>query len=272
LVIPLTPSWLPCCFGLSEPEYNPNERTEGKPLKTKSRKELVVIAAGLSVVTIIIAATYFFNSLTANVERLSEIPVKRLDEFRLFAKKLANDVNDVIHVTPQISINSNVVVDRSENILELATVATELTATSEYRNEHFLSEKVLRIEGEFRAKAGFDLRNTNAFCFRINSAAGVTNVMVVLPEPEILSIELLSNRILQQDNGLWNSLTAADQKVAMDQLLKTAKVIAAKTMPAQAKENLEAQLKRIALSNGTTMQLQYIPKFTRRQIAENKGR
>ena len=150
-------------------------------------------------------------------------------EARRMAESLASDFDRVFQFTPQISVDSVVVVAANTPVLELVTTQRELLVRHRWSHTWLHSTKNLEVEATFTAKAGFDLKEP----FRINIDPRTGYVSAELPPPKLLSLGMSDVRVLQDEDGFWNKLTAEDRQTAFRALEEKArkKVSTSKLLP-----------------------------------------
>jgi len=204
---------------------------------------MAILAFGVVIVAIILAGTYAYN-------RLLRTPKEVATDI---AKEVASGIKDFFNVTPRVTVNQVVVIRESSPSFELATVTRETVVNYEYRNQHYFSEKSLTLKGRFRIKAGFDLSQPSAVEVQPNPL----KIIAQFPQPKILSVEMLSHEIEKSENGYWNRLRPEDQKAALDELLRTAKVEGGAGINAEAKKNLEDKLRSLADQKKAPIEFQY---------------
>ena len=109
-----------------------------------------------------------------------------------------------------------------------------------YTNTWLGSTKTITIAGTFVAKAGFDLNERFAISIENKTAR------VVLPEPQLLSIETQSDITYRDENGLWNWVSTEDRTIATNAFLADAKNYAQHaSFVSDARKQAEAQIKKI---------------------------
>jgi hypothetical protein len=214
-----------------------------RPGRGKYSAAVAIIAAGVVICAIVLCVTWA-------VKRVIVAPV---DAAGNLAKEVSAGIRELLNITPRVTVNQVVVIHESYPSFELATVTRETTASYEYRNQWLGSEKSITIKGRFRIKAGFDLSESSSLDIDRKSL----KIKAKFPPPKILSVELLSQEIEKSENGYWNHLKLADQKEALDALLRTAKAEGGSGIMAEAKKNLEEKLKSIAEKNGSKIQVEY---------------
>ena len=183
-----------------------SDKRNGRRGPSRGRYSLAVaiLTFGFVIVAIILAGVYAYHRLLKTPEELAKD----------VAKAVASGIKEFFNVTPRVTVNQVVVIHESYPSFELATVTRETTATYEYRNQHYLSEKSLTLKGRFRIKGGFDLSQTSD----LEVQPRPLKIIARFPQPKILSVELLSQEVEKSENGYWNKLTPADQKEALDML------------------------------------------------------
>jgi len=144
------------------------------------------------------------------------IPKRALSEQYELAKSIGRDIDRAMQFTPQISVRNEIVLNKQANILELATKSQTFRHEFEWRHTWLGSEKIIRIKGNFVAKAGYDL---NQF-MSINMEPRL--VTVTVPEPKILSVEAMDYQI-EGESGWWNSISDADRSMALKEFTADAR-------------------------------------------------
>ena len=163
-------------------------------------------------------------------------------EARRMAESLASDFDRVFQFTPQISVDSVVVVAANTPVLELVTSQRELLVRHRWSHRWLHSTKNLEVEATFTAKAGFDLKEP----FRINIDPRTGYISAELPPPKLLSMGMSDVRVLQDEDGFWNKLTAADRQMAFRALEDKArkKITNSKFIP-EARLEAEKQIREL---------------------------
>lgn len=137
-----------------------------------------------------------------------------------FGKKIAKDVSDALRFTPRVQIqNGPVVVAQRTQIRELATATQNFSHSYSWSHTWLGSTKTIVLEGEFTAKAGFDLRKP----FTLSVDEKSHEVTARMPEPELLSVELRHYKIIADEDGWWNTISAQDREDALNALLVSAR-------------------------------------------------
>ena len=144
---------------------------------------------------------------------------------RRMAESIAAGFNRTLNFTPQISVDSVVIVTANAPVLELVTVRKQALVRHRWTHTWLYSTKEIEIEATFTARAGFDLKDP----IRINIDPRTRFVSADLPPPKLLSLGMGDVRVLQDEDGLWNKLTPQDREGAFRALEEKASEIFAKS-------------------------------------------
>jgi len=139
------------------------------------------------------------------------------------AVKTGNEIQarfvEVLNLTPRIMANNAVIFAQNTPTLELVTVERQAMVRHRFEESWLHSRKTFEVEAPFTARAGFHLRDA----LTVNIPRGGTTAEIRLPAAKILSVEMGEIRILLDEDGLWNKLTAQDREKAIRTLTKSAK-------------------------------------------------
>jgi hypothetical protein len=138
---------------------------------------------------------------------------------RRMAASIAASFDRALKFTPQISVDSVVIIAGNTPVLELVTLQKQSLVRTRWSHTWLHSTKNLELEATFTARAGFDLRDN----IRINIDPRTHYVSADLPPPKLLSLGMGDVRILQDEDGLWNKLTAQDREEAFRALEEKAR-------------------------------------------------
>lgn len=153
----------------------------------------------------------------------------------------------ILNLTPRITANQAVIFSQNTPVLELVTVERSSLVRHRADETWLHSTKTFEIEATFSARAGFNLRDL----FTVNIPKGGRMAEVQLPRPKILSIGMSDLRVLRDEDGLWNTLTAKDREKALRTLERTAKAEFLKTdILEAARTAAEAQIRGIVAPAG----------------------
>lgn len=162
-------------------------------------------------------------------------------------KEIQEKFAEALNLTPRILANNAVIFAQNTPKLELVTVERQSLVRHYFEESWLHSRKTFEVEAPFTVRAGFQLRET----FTVNIPRGGRTLEVRLPRAKILSLEMGEIRILRDEDGLWNKLTAQDREKTIRMLAKTAKAEFLRTdiLDAATKE-AERRVREIAQSAG----------------------
>jgi hypothetical protein len=161
---------------------------------------------------------------------------------RRMAESIAAGFDRTLNFTPQISVDSVVIISANAPVLELVTLQKQALVRRRWTHTWLHSTKNLELEATFTAKAGFDLRDP----IRINIDPRTRFVSADLPPPKLLSLGMGDVRVLQDEDGLWNKLTAGDREQAFHALEEKArKMFADSNLLAEAKLDAEKRIREL---------------------------
>jgi hypothetical protein len=205
-----------------------------------TNRKLVVVIVFLIVVTV---TAYML---------LVYIPAQVLQRSYDGAKQVGLDIAKVFNVTPEITVNRTVVLQQQTPILELATVSQKFQHRYDWTNTWLGSTKKINITGTFEAKAGFDLRQKFSVEIHDNTA------QVMLPKPQLLSIEPLGDVTFRDEHGVWNWVDANDRAKAMNAFTIDARKYGQEaTFVDHARVSMENKLREIFDKHGMQVDIQY---------------
>lgn len=171
---------------------------------------------------------------------------------------LARRLADGLGVTPKVTVDSDVLVEQSTDLLELATVERQVRVEHLYRHTFLGSTKEIRLTGRYVAKAGFDL--SRGFAIDIDTAEGEPpHIRVHLPEPELLSLEQ-TDVTIEEEEGIWNRIQVADREQALEALREVARRDVARSgLLDNARASIKARIQQLVLEELAPMDFDYIP-------------
>jgi Protein of unknown function (DUF4230) len=159
---------------------------------------------------------------------------------RRIAESLAAEFDKTFQFTPRISVDSVVVVAENTPVMELVVMQRQLLVRHRWTHTWLHSTKNLELEATFTAKAGFDLTEP----FRINIDPRTGYISAEMPPPKLLSLGMSDVRVLKDENGFWNKLTAEDRQTAFRALEdKARKTFADSSLLAEARLTAEKQVR-----------------------------
>ncbi len=135
------------------------------------------------------------------------------------ARRLAKDVDDAINFRPRITCEGAMVVEAGEPIAEFSTVEKAFEHTYAWESTWLGSTKRIKLKGHFVAKAGYDLTKP----FVIDVSKDRQTIRAKMPPPKLNSVEQTKVEVLQDENGLWNRISAEERQNALNALLADAR-------------------------------------------------
>lgn len=176
-----------------------------------------------------------------------ETPARGVERTIGIARAVAADVSQALQFQPTVVINNQTIVQQDAAVAKLVTIERSLTETYRYEHQWLGSTKRIDVEGDFVLRAGFDL--SKPFILRVDPDTG--KVIADLPPAEVLSVELTDLRILRDDDGWINQLTAEDREAAIDTLRDRATLHAKESdLLEEARLSVERRLETILASEG----------------------
>lgn len=146
------------------------------------------------------------------VERSAGATERVVDAGARAARRLAETLTEIGMTTPRILHEDSVIIERGRGVNQLIVLRHPVEVRREMTHRFLHSTKRFRVEGEFLVLAGFDL--DKPFSVRAEGES----VDVLVPEPEILGVEVVAIDIREMRDGLWNKLTEEEVERAMNAL------------------------------------------------------
>jgi len=190
----------------------------------------------LTLVALIIGTTILIiflrlESWPARTARESTAELERL------GKSLRAAFIDFAHLQPRITINDRVYMEQTTPVSELVVLSRRMEVEHELVHTWVGSSKRVKLHGTFVAKAGFDLQKGLSIDIRPDQ------IMVQLPQAQILGVEQQQVDVLAFENGLWNRISGQDVQSELSVLPQLAWKRAAESgLSAEAEETLQKQL------------------------------
>ncbi len=172
-------------------------------MKLTTRLTLLFVAIALAAASVY----YFLFKLP------QENSQKALAASQEAARKIADEFQRAFGFTPEVLVRDCVIVGRASPILELATVSKPIIAETSYGEKDAMTSYSVVVKGDYVVKAGYDLRKR----FRITVTE--RGISAEFPEPEILSVEMVDYKIMNEGGTLdvfWKQASKqAIQEVAL---------------------------------------------------------
>ncbi|MGE5208884.1 MAG: DUF4230 domain-containing protein [Alphaproteobacteria bacterium] len=188
------------------------------------------------IVALIIAATAGFIFW-----RLESWPARTVRQSSAELERLGRDLRaafiDIAHLQPRITINHHVYMEQTTPTSQLVVLSRQVEVEHELLHTWVGSSKRVKLHGTFVAKAGFDLQQGLSINIR------PAEIVVQLPNAQILGVEPQHVEVLAFENGLWNRISGQDVESELSVLPQLAWKKAAETgLPAEAEQTLQRQL------------------------------
>jgi len=190
-----------------------------------------------TLIALILAITAFIIFL-----RVETWPARTARQSTAELEKLGNDLRaafiDIAHLQPRITINNRVYMEQTTPVTELVVLSRRIEVEHEFLHTWVGSSKRVKLHGTFIAKAGFNLEQNLSIDIRPEE------IVVQLPEAQILGVEQEQLDVLAFENGLWNRISGADVQSELSILPQLARQKAAASgLPNDAERTLQRQLK-----------------------------
>jgi len=155
-------------------------------------------------------------------------------------KRAGKDIRKALGFEPRVVIGTKTVHQPASKLTELVTASKTFERTYTYEVTWANSTKILVLQGDFTAKAGFTIDDS----FKINIAEDGKTVTLQHSEPKIISCELTKLHVIKDEDGWWNKIQPEEREAAQNALIRDARSAAKNPdLMITATENL---LKRLA--------------------------
>ena len=163
------------------------------------------------------------------------------------AESTAEAFRRVLTLTPRVMIEETVVIEQNTPILEVAVSSRAILVEHAWSHTWLGSTKHIRLRGTFTAKAGFDLRRP----FRVEIDRSPLALEAELPPAELLSLEMDSYTILEDESGWWNRIADIDRQEGVRALYRVAREKAlASGLIEEAESSARVRLRELLERNG----------------------
>jgi hypothetical protein len=167
------------------------------------------------------------------------------------ARRTAEGIREVFDFTPRVTLNETVLIAENTPILEVATVSRSLVVRHRWSHTWFGSTKTLELHGSFTAKAGFDLHEP----FTIDIRRSPLRVVARMPAPKLLSVQMDSFLVVQDEDGWWNRITEEDRTEAVRTLQARARTQAEVSgILLEARRSAEDRIREVVQRNGDVVE------------------
>lgn len=174
------------------------------------------------------------------------------DETRRMAETVAETFQKTLNFTPEVRVDSVVIMAASAPVLELVTVKKQALVRHTWTHTWLHSTKTLEVEATFTARAGFDLQDP----LRIQIDPNTKWFSAQLPPVKLLALEMGDIRIPRDEDGLWNKLTPEDREQALRGLEKKARhQFARSAILAEARLAGEERIREVLAKSGVQIKI-----------------
>lgn len=235
-----------------------SSNTQDTREKGKSRLPQILIGAGIAVTLVVLSLTwsiaYLAKTVPANIASGTATGLTAsVDKTWDSIKKIVSDIDSTVHFVPEISYSEKTIPKETKGKLELASAERTFEHQYEWTHEWIGSAKTIRMSGDFKAKAGFNLEKHFLLSFSDD-----LKVSAEFPEPETLGCELVQLKINDIEQGWWNKISEEERKQALNLLLQSARNRVDKSnLKNIAREKLEEQFREIVLKNGGSISFDF---------------
>ena len=152
------------------------------------------------------------------------------------------------------TVNHSVVVERVQKVAKLVSSETTLRDVVIYEDTWYGSTKRSLVVVTGKVLAGINLDTGSSV--QIDEKA--RKIMITLPQPQILGIEITEMKTYDEQRGLWNPFNAADRDAvfqnAREQLEKTSRDL---KITETARQSARELLQGMFASNGYSVEVGY---------------
>lgn len=208
----------------------------------KSKSVRLAIAVAIVIIVIALGCLALMKGCSHTAGKIVDEANRAYD----LCHRIAGDIDSVVNLRPKITCSGTTVVEASSSIAELSTVEKPFEHTYYYEVTWLGSTKRITLRAQFIAKAGYDLKQP----IMIDVSGDEQSIRVIMPRPQINSVEQTSVDILQDEDGWWNKISADDREQALNSLLAEAKKsLDETTLLADAEFSLQTQLDQVIRKN-----------------------
>lgn len=192
------------------------------------------------------------------------IPARLAQQTYDGARRIGKDIASAFQLTPEVIVNNTIVLQQKTPVLELATIKQQFQHQYAWKNTWAGSTKKINISAIFESKAGFDLNK------RFSVALHNDHATVILPEPQVLSVELVGDVEFRDEHGIWNWVNQQDRANAIEAFQRDARTYAQQAdFISLAKKNAEEKLAAILKAHGKTAEIVFEENSTKVITAEH---
>jgi Protein of unknown function (DUF4230) len=190
------------------------------------------LASALILLVLALLAAFIFYRLETWPGRTIDRSVTELERL---GRKARDTFVELAHLQPRVTVNNRVYLEQTTTVAELAVLARRVEVEHEMLHTWAGSSKRIKLHGTYLVKAGFDLRKKFTVHIRPDE------ILIELPQAQILSVEQQQLEVLTLENGLWNRISPDDIQTQLAALPEQARQKAT-ALPAEAEETFTRQL------------------------------
>jgi hypothetical protein len=173
--------------------------------------------------------------------RIETWPARTAQQSTAELERLGRDLRatfiDITHLQPRVTINNRVYMEQTTPVSELVVLSRRIEVEHELLHTWVGSSKRVKLHGTFIVKAGFDLQHDVSIDIRPNE------IVVQLPQAQILGVDQQQVDVLAFENGLWNRISGDDVQSELSILPQLAREKATESgLPAEAERALQQQI------------------------------
>ena len=199
----------------------------------------------------LLIALIIFGTIAAYV-LLVTIPTQMARRSYEGAKTLGEDFRKAFQFTPEIKVNNTIVLNQQVSEFQMSVLSQNFEHRYVWEHSFLGSTKKIFISGTFRAKVGFDLHRKFSITLRDGEA------LVVLPSPEILSVESLGDISYRDEHGVWNWVSTDNRTRATNAFIIDARRYANRAaFVSDAKPEMEERLNELLRPYAKNIRVEY---------------
>ncbi len=208
-----------------------------KSQSQKAHKAQSVVAILLSAILLVLiislgAVLYLVNQFFAIPGKISEGARQQIlssvNEMREAGLAVAESIRGALNFKPVVLFEDDILEHGSTNVRHVVLRETQFKQERTFTHTFLGSTKRLEVVGEFRARGGLDLGRRSRILIKEDV------IIVELPEPEVLSVELQEVQFLRDVDGLWNRIRPEEREEHVNTLLQRARQTAQRLLPSEA--------------------------------------
>lgn len=219
--------------------WDANQAVVGTPKDNRPPKQAVVmhpvvtallVLTLLAILGLIVGVGYLaYNFLTLPQRVMTTTQQNIDDSVRLMRDKgaaVARRIRESMKFSPTVVVGDQVIEQGHSEVRHLVLRQMEFTQERLFTHTFLGSTKRLEVQGDFRARAGLDLSRQTRILVSEH------RIVVELPEPEVLTVELEELKFIRDNDGLWNRIRPEERQEHLNILMSRARETAERLLPA----------------------------------------